>query len=224
MRSANIYKGTHWNFESPEFGKTEVMFLPSHRKMKLLVPRNEINIEYRFTGHHNISLNSEGITTFMHPEFQSELACLLGETNDRQCQKPDIIIVNSGLHDGDSAVKSKNFTQHVVQLAERLRQLNARTIWKGTFPRNPSYDPVLSPLDSPARLVFDMFGMRFFNSSNVILQVKAQAPLGTIFGDTYLPRHSHVGTIGFHNSRVRGEKTNVDMSILITYALLSAIC
>lgn len=44
--------------------------------------------------------NSEGLSTFFHPDLQTELACLLGEQGvAADCRPPDVVLFNSALHD-----------------------------------------------------------------------------------------------------------------------------
>jgi hypothetical protein len=86
----------------PEFGETNMTFLvggQGHRKFAVDVQRPRIHIDHRFTGHHTVGGNMGGIATFTHPRFQAELGCLLGETPSEACPKPDVIIVDSGIHD-----------------------------------------------------------------------------------------------------------------------------
>lgn len=79
-------------------------------------------------GHHLVQGNYEGIHTFQHPDFQRELSCLLGEDTSRaaSCPRPDIVLINSGMHDarrGGNSTFAYIFEGRVAQLATRLREL-----------------------------------------------------------------------------------------------------
>ncbi len=86
-------------------------------------------------GHHLVQGNYEGIHTFQHPDFQRELSCLLGEDTSRAacCPRPDIVLINSGMHDarrGGNSTFAYIFEGRVAQLATRLRELVYQSVGK----------------------------------------------------------------------------------------------
>jgi hypothetical protein len=89
----------------------------THRNMSAVFPAHKISLVHRFTGHPQLDHNHFGISTFESREFADELSCLLGET--RGCMRPDVVVVNSGLHDYNTTLPE--FEAAVVRLAARLR-------------------------------------------------------------------------------------------------------
>lgn len=185
----------------------KVAFEPHQRRMKADLPELNIHLSNRFTGHHILNDNLEGVRAFSHADFQSELRCLLGENDE--CPKPDLIIVNSGIHDQN--ILTGDYLQGVGELAKRLKSLGATVIWKGTYHWTDEHDD----RNERAEDIFARYGFQVLNSSNIMQQAARQAPTGEVFGDGL-----HLGSIGFlHN-----EHSNTDISQLITEGLLNLVC
>jgi hypothetical protein len=139
-----------------EDGTTTRMF-PNHRNMTSYVPSSNTTLIHRFTGHHDFTQNYGGIDSFSHSDFQSTLSCLLGELVG--CPNPDLVLVNSGLHDVRIPAE---FAERVAQLATRLRRTNLPLIfWKGNI-----YNPRINFLDAydiSARFEFERRGKSILN-------------------------------------------------------------
>ena len=191
-------------------------FYPNHRNMTIHIAASNTTLIHRFTGHHNISLNTGGTATFSAPEFQEELSCLLGEAVG--CRTPDIILVNSGLHDHNPS----QFRMHCARIAARLRARNRPFIfWRGcNF--SPSWranntETSLVTYDNIAQSEFVGRGLGFINVSNVMVQLLCQWG-----GDItqFTPDGVHFGAIAFYHD----EGHDPGISAYSSQAVLAAIC
>ena len=118
-----IQKTTQAEVDNPDFfvkvtDDIGMHFYRGRRNMSLHDSKNDIHLRHRFTGHISLKSNQLGIGTFFREDFEHELDCLLGvpnANNDRKkCVQPDLIVMNSGLHDDKD---------RPVYYKERLRQV-----------------------------------------------------------------------------------------------------
>ncbi|MEW5306138.1 MAG: hypothetical protein WDW36_008627 [Sanguina aurantia] len=63
-------------------------------------------IRFRFTGHHKLDQNHEGISSFLNPDLLTEFACELAALPSplMKCNPLDALVCNSGQHDASSQV------------------------------------------------------------------------------------------------------------------------
>ena len=107
-------------------------------RRNLTVTSRELNMDlrFRFTGHHRLFHNFEGILSFFHKDFAAELECLLGRRSGSDCTKPTIIVINSGLHDARGHNNATTYAFHLEKLFEHLMNTSLpkpRVIWKANI-------------------------------------------------------------------------------------------
>ena len=86
-----------WTYHLPN--GVDINFFCCRRNLTLEIPRANISIIYRFIGHHDLVKNDFGVKTLTSPEMREELHCMLGTKGSGACPTPDLILLNSGLHD-----------------------------------------------------------------------------------------------------------------------------
>lgn len=154
----------------------------THRNMSADFPAHNISLVHRFTGHPLLDHIHFGIATFESREFANELSCLLGETSG--CMRPDVVVVNSGLHDYNTTLPQ--FEATVVRLAARLRRLGVRVVWLGNHdsaPANVLSRFLLPAFDEAAFRAFSRLGHRYVNTSRVIHQVTCLTDSETVLSN-----------------------------------------
>ena len=193
----------------------QVDFFGNHRNMTITAPSLDTVIHHRFTGHFELSGNFLGIRTFTSPEFQRELACLLHEAGAPGCgaRRPDVLVVNSGMHDTETAVPL--FAAAMRELAQRLRELQdsgVRVLWKGN-----NLLPKTHGLDVISRHYVEEAGLAFVNTEAVMKHF-AEELAGGCCSDGH--GGEHIGAIAaFHNASVR-----LTVSSLVTQEVLRHVC
>lgn len=68
-----------------------------------------ITLRFRFTGHHSLAENHEGISAFLHPSVLNEFLCEMAVAQPPQlhCKPLHALVLNSGQHDSYSKVIPK---------------------------------------------------------------------------------------------------------------------
>jgi hypothetical protein len=123
-----------WNYTLPE--DTLVKFYCCRRNLTVDIPDEGIKLHFRFTGHYNLVGNYGGVYTFLDENFRDELICLLGLV--KGCKEPDLIVINSGLHDKDFT--SEEFSDQLEKFMIFLKDSYAEAskvmpplIWKSNM-------------------------------------------------------------------------------------------
>ena len=189
------------------------------RNVTIVSAENEIRIRHRFTGHVTLMGNNMGMDTFFDPRFQDELSCLLGFPKGdfkEDCERPDVIIVNSGLHDPyEKSRDLLDFKRKVANLVELFETKYSegkavRIIWKGNLEWH------LEHFNKAAKEIVEDAGFEFLN----ITYLNSYIPnYESNFGD-YSPDGKHFGSIG----RMHRAKSLGTLSMLITQSLLQLYC
>ena len=206
----------------------------SHGRRNTTIIDNDIKtiIRHRFTGHASLRANNMGIDTFFHEAFQQELHCLLGFTDHPDCPKPDIIILNSGLHDHKAEEQKdqdwqKDLNKFLTNLREHYKKLkkgNVRIVWKGNLVTGQGGTaPHLQYLNDKAQETLDQFGIPFVNITKILTYVpRHNKKLDGLDGgiDMYTPDGIHYGTIG----RSKDSDCVGTVSMLITQTILNDLC
>ncbi|XP_031494195.1 uncharacterized protein LOC116260193 [Nymphaea colorata] len=76
-------------------------------------PSQYVHITSIFNGHSNVSLNFEGLSSLDHPEYRDLLRSYFAGST-----LPDVIVMNSGLHDGIGCRRASEFAENVARAAE----------------------------------------------------------------------------------------------------------
>lgn len=217
---------------------TQILLQPNHRKMTTYESSHNITLQHRFTGHHDITLDFGGIDTFFNSSFSDELRCLLGDIGDgggggggggvggvggrKKCTKPDILIINSGLHD---RISSQQYHEKMSQLAKLIRKTQIpRVLYKGSIYIPPHFHTPkdikgssLEAYDVSAKYQFELYGMTYMNTSKLMQDIFCQLDANV---NKYSPDCLHYGAIAYYHD----ENLNYAMMTYITQAILNHIC
>jgi len=179
------------------------------------------------TGHYKLRENFYGIRTFTHSDFQAELACLLGESGAPECPRPDIVLLNSGLHDArDGKAVINHFEEHMARVAARLGDLAAkfgtRVFWVGSKSFRPytkyvHYHVEVMGLDAIAKDYMAQNGLPFIDLSRIM---RGLVPSGDTGHLPYTGDSVHWGSIAFW----RNEELKVSVSTMLLQEILGAVC
>ena len=189
-----------------------------------------LRIRYRFTGHHNLLRNFEGILTFFHNDFSAELDCLLGERGSG-CVRPSIVVLNSGLHDSRGHNNASTFSFYLKKLLSKIQEEpSTRVIWKANIISEEivRIHNNLPVFDDLARSIGLQRHVEYVNSTLAyeILSQGASHLLQKTSTDNFL----HIGSIAkdkFHRERHHRKPYSwhsLAMSSLATQLLLNKIC
>ena len=188
-----------------------------------------LRVRYRFTGHHHLFRNYEGILTFFHPDFSAEFDCLLGGNG---CMQPSIIVINSGLHDSRGHNNASLFALYLNKLLAKFQEQPStkRIIWKSNLiseeiVRIHHNLPLFNDL---ARNITQQRKLQYVNSTLAYDIVAQGAPY--LLRKTSTDNFLHIGSIAkdkFHRERYHRKPYSwhsLAMSSLSTQLLLSEIC
>ena len=201
----------------------------------------DTEIHFRYMGHPKLKENYGGIDTFMEKEIRPEVLCMVGI--DSSCVRPDIILLNSGLHDRDvkpsefKAVLSSflkllekgykgTFTDYRKTKSVDRNKNFPRVLWKSDFlgcqNKAKIHRADIFSLDNAAYEVATKFHIPFVNVSEVAKYVPRYSQN---YGDNmktklYTSDCVHYGSI----SRAKYFKTLGTISMLITQEFLHDIC
>ena len=187
-----------------------------------------LRIRYRFTGHHHLLRNFEGILSFFHRDFSAELDCLLG---GRGCIRPSIIVLNSGLHDSRGHNNASTFSFYLNKLFSKLQEEpSTRIIWKANVISQEilSIHNNLLVFDDLARSIALIRSVEYVNSTLAYELVAQGAP--HLLHKTSTDNFLHIGSIAkdkFHREKHHRRKYSwhsLAMSSLATQLLLREIC
>ena len=203
-------------------GNITVEYFGGRRNMTVTSHTLGLRIRYRFTGHHHLFRNYEGILTFFHPEFSAELDCLLGRNG---CIRPSIIVLNSGLHDSRG---HNNASKLFAKFQEQPS--TTRIIWKANVISEEIVKTHTNLLlfNDLARNMAQQRNLQYVNSTLAYDIISQSAP--TLLRKTSTDNFLHIGSIAkdkFH--RERGHRKpyswhSLAMSSLSTQLLLHEIC
>lgn len=183
--------------------------------MTITIPFLDTFIHHRFTGHFELTGNFLGIQTFVSPQFQDEFNHLLQEPRTPGCghRRPDMLIVNSGMHDTESPVPQ--FAMTMRQLARRLRKIKdsgMHVLWKGN-----NRLPKTHELDVISRHYIDEEGLTFVDTDSIMKLFEEDLAAGCC-SDGH--GGEHIGAIAnFHNASAR-----LLVSSMVTQELLRHMC
>ena len=160
-----------------------IMFYCCRRNMTVFAPDNT-EIHFRFTGHYNLKENYGGVGTLLSSHFRDELDCMLGFSHN--CAVPDIVIINSGLHDRDySEVRYKEVLSEFFKIMLRgYGSLNGirspshpkmkkvpKVYWKGNLlgcENRYKHKADLRMLDKAADDIVKKFKIPFMNVTDIL--------------------------------------------------------
>jgi hypothetical protein len=202
-------------------------FYTNHRNFTIACEPLNIYVRHRFTGHWALNLNMLGISTFNSTEFADELGCILGRNNrsfgsDTCRRNPDVIVLNSGLHDIGHHVTDESFCTQLHNLIQIFKLSNPRSklIWKSNFIVGKSH-PRIRELNALAWNVTKENGVPFVNSTYAYEIVASQVPNVNSHNPPFTdPSTNHVGAIG----RYFDSRHKMTLSSLGTQLLLNEIC
>ena len=205
-----------------------VEYFGGRRNMTITSNVLGIHIRFRFTGHHNLFQNYEGILSFFHPDFAAELDCLLGGNG---CKRPSIIVLNSGLHDARGHNNATTFALYLDKLFAKLKERPAtRVIWKSNVisPEIVIKNNNLPVFDELASSLALKRNVPYVNSTMAYEIVADSAP--HLLRKTSTDNFLHIGSVAkdkFHRDK-RHRKPyswhSLAMSSLATQLLLRQIC
>ena len=204
-------------------------------RRNLAVTSRELNMDlrFRFTGHHRLFQNFEGILTFFHKDFAAELECLLGRSSGSDCTKPTMIIINSGLHDARGHNNATTFAFHLEKLFENLMNTSLpkpRVIWKANIlsPEILKQHDKLRDFDVIAHRLAQRWEVDYVNTT-LAYEIVAESR-ADVLAKTSTDQFLHIGSIAkdkFHRERHHRKPYgwhSLAMSSLVTQLLLQAIC
>ena len=124
-----------WRYALPN--DVTLTFWCCRRNLTLDMPKKKLQIAYRFIGNPILTRNDYGVKTLLDESIHDELHCILGLLPG--CPIPDVVIINSGLHDRNS--DHKEFVSILTQAMNMIKQgfgkegyeKNVRILWKGLF-------------------------------------------------------------------------------------------
>lgn len=235
--------GVHIAFHDGEHSKG--------RHFTVTVPSSSITLRFRFTGHHNVQDNFEGISSFFHPSFMGEFMCEL----QPQRQIPDLcpplhaLVVNSGQHDLASNIKPPGvdvtawFDTYLVSLlallaphqAAAIANLDAshRRSTASASTATGAYSVIWrgNTLATPERVEIALVGLDKIARSRVqavgIPFVDVAAIVSSIpdFPACCTTTKAHFGVQEFHHYiSTHGVRNNFTASSLVTNAILRKVC
>jgi hypothetical protein len=129
-RSTHVFRNNQAPTTLPLPNGTIVTYYNFHRNMTVNQSQDNIFIRHRFMGHYDIFDDNGGVETFTRAEIREELDCILG-ADATGCPKPDVVILNSGLHDKSTLVDYAFMLNDVIT---KLKNLQIETIlWRGNL-------------------------------------------------------------------------------------------
>lgn len=217
------------------------------RNFTISVPALDISLRFRFAGHHNILQNYEGISTFFHPDFVSELMCEMTLEVDEKAACPPLhaLVLNSGQHDSWSHDRHHDvpagklhawFALYLSSLLHLLQthhaafgaaptnmsstKVNAyRVVWRGnTLALTESRAADLKRLDEIANRQVWAVGMPFVNVA-AILQTIPNFPACCSLQGTHLGGHEFSSFF-----QQKHAWNNFTASSMVTNAILRQVC
>ena len=121
-------KSTHFRIERKfQFGGANsdviVSLINNYLNISINAASRGIWLRYRYTGHHKLEGNSLGIKTFFEKSFSEELACMIGAdaSSKTVCPRPDVIVINTGLHDHSGHHNISEFKWRLKAVLGRLQ-------------------------------------------------------------------------------------------------------
>ena len=195
----------------------QVDFYGNHRNMTVTAPSLGILIRHRFTGHSDLTKDMMGLDTFFHPSFQDEYDCLVKQPGAPGCapRRPDVLVINSGLHDIRTTVPKYAMTMRT--LAKQLRQLRdsgTQVIWRGN-----NALPTTHGLDIISRHYLEAEGVPFVDTRAVMDYFTEDLASGCC-SDLRNTGGAHIGAIAnYHNASSR-----LTVSSMVTQDILSQVC
>ena len=205
-----------------------VEYFGGRRNMTVTSHTLDLRIRYRFTGHHHLLRNFEGVMTFFHKAFSAELECLLGGSG---CIRPSIIVVNSGLHDSRGHNNASTFSFYLSRLFSTLQDnQSTRVIWKANVISKEivRVHKNLPVFDNLARSISLQRRIQYVNST-IAYDIVAQGAPHLLY-KTSTDNFLHIGSIAkdkFHRERQHRKPYtwhSLAMSSLATQLLLREIC
>jgi hypothetical protein len=218
IHSSNNVRSSYLNIALPM--NVSVDYFTNHRNMSIKMPDISLFIRHRFTGHHSLQDNFEGILSFNNLEFGDELRCILGLDD---CPKPSFIVFNSGLHDIKALTNSSTYALHLDRLIEMFKLLtNATLIWRSNMLGKELVQlyPILPVLDSIAQDLSRKHNITYVNTTLAYDIINDNIP-NSIQDMSY--DFVHIGAIAEYN-RKNPENHLLTLSSLATQILLQAIC
>ena len=216
---ANDTKGMNREFSTdPNIHSIAISFVRNYRNMTISSKSLNATIRFRFTGHHVLHGNGLGLKTFFMKQFDEEFNCLLGLNPG--CPRPDVIVLNSGLHDIAGDMKVGEFKWRLRGLLGRIHsqfkkfhKMRAKIIWKSLFldPSSRVYNQVRL-FDQAAFLITQEMDTIYVNITKMI---------------SYLPMFSsnrRIYTDGVHFKRQTKFGVCGALSTLVSQQLLKTIC
>lgn len=212
-------------------GNVTVEYFGGRRNVTVTSNKLDLHLRYRFTGHHNMFRNFEGILTFFQEDFSTELDCLLGH-GGLHCVQPTTVVVNSGLHDARGHNNATTFAFYLNKLFERFNSTITpppRVVWKANILSSDlKRFETLPQFDLHAYQLARQWGAEYVNTTVAYDAVSRSAP--ELLGKTSTDEFLHIGSIAkdkFHREK-RHRKSyswhSLAMSSLATQLLLHAIC
>ncbi|CAL5229711.1 g13084 [Coccomyxa viridis] len=195
----------------------KIEFFGNHRNMTVSAPTLGLTITHRFTGHVDLKENMMGLDTFFHRDFQREFRCLTDPQPGQGCQKrrPDMLVVNSGLHDIKTAIPK--FAMNMRALAQRLKTISQKgttVAWRGN-----NLLPHTHGMDVISRHYIESEGLKFVDTRGIMEYFKADIATGCCT-DLTKTGGAHIGAIAkFHN-----ESSRLTVSSMVTQGILQALC
>ena len=205
-----------------------VEYFGGRRNMTVTSHLLGLRIRYRFTGHHHLLRNFEGILSFFHRDFSVEFDCLLGGCGSA---RPSIIVVNSGLHDSRGHNNASTFFTHLHKLFTKFQEKpSTRIIWKANLISENivRIHNNLPLFDDLARKISLERNVEYVNST-LAYEIVAQS-MPHLLLRTTTDNFLHIGSIAkdkFHRERYHRKPYSwhsLAMSSLATQLLLNKIC
>ena len=218
-----------------------IKFYCCRRNMTIFASDIDTEIHFRYMGHPQLKENYGGIDTFMEKEIRPEILCMVGI--DSTCERPDFILLNSGLHDRDVTTSEfKTVLSSFLRLLQKgyrgifpdynkTKSINRnknfpRVLWKSDFLGCQNKAKLqradIFSLDDAAYEVTKKFHIPYVNVSKVAEYVPRYSQN---YGDNmktklYTSDCVHYGSI----SRAKYFKSLGTISMLITQHVLHDVC
>ena len=105
-----------WTYPLPN--DVNLNYYCCRRNLTLEMTSSDIEIAYRFIGNPVLTRNDYGVKTLLDEGIQEELYCILGLLPG--CPVPDVVIINSGLHDRYVSIEEFNRNLRKVSQCRKM--------------------------------------------------------------------------------------------------------
>jgi hypothetical protein len=196
---------------SSHLGEVHANFLHTHRNLTITMPDDKIVLKHRFMGHVDLNDNMMGVTTFLDESVKSEIQGYLSAL------RPDVIVVNSGLHNENATYFEQYFPQVARENVMPWLDAGIRVVWKSNmFYSSWGNENDMVKMNLLAKDTLAGTGVEWVSVNDALDALQQFSDI--TFQDT--PHFPHIGMIAkYHDAQA-----SIFPSQFLTFKLLDAIC